>query len=305
MGSSDFGIPTLEGFRATHEVVAVVTRPDMSQGRGLKSQPTPIKVMAQSIGVPVLEPADLSDPQFVEQLKDFRADLFFVVAFRILPKKVFTIPSKGTINLHASLLPDYRGPAPINWTIINGDSVTGLTTFYISESVDEGDIIANIPVLIGPEETAGELAERMKVIGADLALGTITMIGRGSMLRWKQPDFSGRPAPKLVKEDGRIDWTQSAQIIHNHVRGTNPAPGAYTECSRGILKIHRTAVVDAESSGKAGNVVAASPRDGVVVSCGMGKLKLLEVQPEGKNIMDGASFVRGYRLREGILLREQ
>jgi methionyl-tRNA formyltransferase len=305
MGSSDFGIPALESLHKIHEVAAVVTRPDTMQGRGLKSQPTPVKNVAQSLGIPVIEPMELSDSLFVKHLEEFGAELFFVTAFRILPRKVFAIPPKGTINLHASLLPDYRGPAPINWAIINGDLVTGLTTFYIDDKVDTGDIIANVLVPIDRDETAGELTERMKVIGADLAVGTLTMIERSCECRLKQPHPPIRLAPKLAKEDGRIDWSQSAEAIFNHIRGMNPTPGAFVQWSRGGLKIHRAKVEDADSQGVPGSVAVASPNDGIVISCGKGQLRLLDVQPEGKNAMDGASFVRGYRLQEGISISEQ
>ena len=305
MGTSEFGIPMLRILSEHYDVAAVITRHDTSKGRGRKLLPTPVKVAAREMGIPVLESDLLTDPVFISNLKEFGADLFFVAAFRILPKEVYTLPPKGTVNLHASLLPDYRGAAPINWAIINGDKVTGLTTFFIEEKVDTGDIIQTIRMTIGPNETAGELGERMKVIGADLALITIDSIEKGTLTRMKQSAVSCRPAPKLFKKDGRIDWQKDAQSIHNLVRGINPAPGAFTDWIRGPLKIHRTEIVETESPGTPGYVEESSPHDGIVVSCGKGKLRLCEVQPPGKNRMDGPSFVRGYRIERGISLHRQ
>ncbi|MBT4482942.1 MAG: methionyl-tRNA formyltransferase, partial [Candidatus Latescibacteria bacterium] len=181
MGTTEFGIPALRAFNERHDVAAVVTRCDACRGRGRKMLPTSVKMAARDMGIPVLEPEALTEPDFIRNLKEFDADLFFVAAFRILPKEVFTIPPKGTVNLHASLLPDYRGAAPINWTIINGDDMTGLTTFFIEEKVDTGDIVLNTRVSIGPDETAGELAERMKVIGAELSLKTVDMMEQGTV----------------------------------------------------------------------------------------------------------------------------
>ena len=304
MGTAGFGVPTLRAFCEKHEVVGVVTRSDSRKGRGRELLPSPVKIAAKELRLNVLEPHNLTDIDFINKLKEFNADLFFVVAFRILPREVFTIPPKGTVNLHASLLPDYRGAAPINWAVINGDRETGLTTFYINESVDTGDIILKESVSIDPDETAGELTDRLKVVGVDISLKTVEMIENGTSIVKKQPLVAKRPAPKLYKQDGLIDWTKDARSIHNQVRGMNPAPGAYTHYSKGPLKIHRTKIVEENSHGTPGLVTESTAKEGFVISCGRGSLGILEIQPPGKNVMDGASFVRGYRIEKGMNVLE-
>ena len=299
MGTSGFGIPTLLALHEHHEVAGVVTRCDSLKGRGRKLQPSAVKPAALDLGLEVVEVENLTDPGFIGRLKEFNADIFFVAAFKILPVEVFSIPPDGTVNLHASLLPDYRGAAPINWAVINGDTETGLTTFFIEETVDTGDIILTETVAIDPDETAGELASRMKEIGAGLSLRTMEYIEKGSTPGHKQPAQGKRPAPRLFKKDGLIDWTRDARSIHNQVRGMNPVPGAYTDWIKGPLKLHRTAIVDDTSQGNPGNIIDASPRKGPVVSCGRGSLRILELQPPGKKVMDGGSFVRGYRIETG------
>ena len=300
MGTAGFGIPTLRALHEHHEVVGVVTRPDKAKGRGKKFQPSPVKSAALELGLMVIDPENLKSPEFIGSLRKLDADLFFVVAFRILPKEMFTMPPDGTINMHASLLPDYRGAAPINWAIINGDVRTGLTTFYIEETIDTGDIILSETVDIGPDETAGELSGRMSELAAGLALKTIALIEHKGHTGQKQPQGNGRPAPKLFKEDSRIDWSMDARSIHNRVRGMNPVPGAFTDWTGGPLKIHRTTVIDDETPGKPGIIVEASPKKGIVVSCGRGKLRILELQPPCKKPMDSACFVRGYCVENGM-----
>ena len=304
MGTAEFGVPTLRSLYERYDIVTVVTSPDSQKGRGRKLEPSPVKTVARELGLDVLEPADLKDPEFIKKLEEYKADLFFVVAFRVLPREVFTIPPRGTVNLHASLLPDYRGAAPINWAVINGDEYTGLTTFYIGEKIDTGAMIQAKTVSIGPDETAGELAWRMKEIGAALALKTVEMIEKGIAPGVKQPLSGKRPATKLYKKDGFIDWSKDARTIHNQVRGMNPAPGTYIQSSKGPLKIHRTKVVEEYVSGTPGIIMMSSPKEGIVVSCGRGSLNILEVQPPGKKVMDGASFVRGYRIEKGKNISE-
>jgi len=304
MGNAEFGVPTLRSLYEKHDIVAVVTNPDSQKGRGRKLEPSPIKIVAKELGLDVLQPVDLKDPEFIKKLANYRADLFFVVAFRILPREVHAIPPMGTVNLHASLLPDYRGAAPINWAVINGNEVTGLTTFYIDEKIDTGDIILTETVSIGSEETAGELAARMKESGTVLSLKTVEMIEKGIAPGEKQPLTRKRPAPKLHKKDGLIDWLNDARKIHNQVRGMNPVPGAYIQSSKGPLKIHRTKIVEEYSSGTPGIIMMSSSKEGFVVSCGRGSLNILELQPPGKKVMDGASFVRGYRIEKGMNIGE-
>jgi methionyl-tRNA formyltransferase len=296
MGTSEFGIPSLRVLAEKHDIAAVVSRPDSCRGRGLKLQFSPVKTEALEMGLEVLTPVRLNEPEFIQKLRDFEADIFFVVAFRILPEEVFTIPPRGSVNLHASLLPDYRGAAPINRAIMNGDTETGLTTFFIEKTVDTGDIILTERVIINPEENAGELSARMSANGAELGVRTLELIGSGQHSAAKQVAVNSRPAPKLTKEDARIDWSPDAVSVHNHIRGTNPCPGAFTQWGDRTLRILRAKVEDAGSRGIPGIIKEASPSKGIVVSCGKGSVRLVEVQPEGKKAMDAASFVRGYRI---------
>ncbi|MFC1606390.1 methionyl-tRNA formyltransferase [Candidatus Latescibacterota bacterium] len=302
MGTTEFGIPTLRALSEHHDVPAVVTRPDSTKGRGRRCMPSSIKVAAEELGIEVIEAGNLKDPAFIQRLSALKADLFYVTAFRILPTEVFSIPPDGTINLHASLLPDYRGAAPINHAIINGDTETGLTTFYIEKTIDTGDVILNKPVSIGPNETAGELAARLMVAGAELSLKTVALVERGDAYGLKQPAAGCRPAPKLHKGDGLIDWTRDARSIHNQVRGMNPAPGAFTSWKNGPLKIHCTRLVEESTGVEPGRIMVASPREGLTISCGKGQLSILELQPPGKKVMDSPSFVRGYRVESGSVL---
>ena len=304
MGSADFGVPALHALAGRHDVAAVVTRKDAEKGRGRRLAPTPVKETAISLGIPVLQPGSLRDPSFLRELSAFRAELFYVVAFRILPPEVFTIPPHGTVNLHASLLPDYRGAAPINWAVVNGETETGLTTFFIDKNIDTGDIIFQEHIAIDPDETAGELYERMKPLGADLSLRTLDVIADGVVKSTAQPgvDTAQRilhAAPKLSKDDGRIDWNRPALDVHNRVRGMNPYPGSFAEWSGGVLKIRRTEVADGDWSDQPGTVCDVSPREGITVACGDGAVRLVEVQPPGKRPMGGAEFVRGYPVTAG------
>lgn len=305
MGTSDFAVPSLRALHSYHEVMAAVTRPDALSGRGLRPKRPPVGDAASDMGIPALAPKTLADPEFLARLREFDAGLFFVAAFRILPAAVFTMPPFGTVNLHGSLLPDYRGASPINQAVINGDTVTGLTTFYIEETVDTGDIILTERVFIGPDETAGELRARMSLLGAELALRTVELIEAGTAPRVRQPMTGGRPAPKLRKQDGLIDWSRDARSIHNQVRGMNPEPGAFTGWRKGPLKIHRTRFVEGNTAGIPGMITAASPTRGLTISCGTGKLEIAELQPPGKRPMDGAAFVRGYRIEPGTMLPVQ
>jgi len=295
MGSALFSLPSLELLlQSGHQVVGVVTRPDRPKGRGRKIGAGPVKELAQRAGLPLLQPEDLRDPVFLQNLWELRPDLGVVVAFRILPPEVFTIPSKGTINLHASLLPRYRGAAPINWAIIRGEKVTGVTTFFINERVDTGKVILQRSTQIGDQETAGQLAERLSRWGAEVLLETVELIDQGRVKPREQPDGEATPAPKLKKSDGLIDWSQSSEAIRNLVRSLNPEPGAFTYFRERILKIHKVSHLHPGlPQGKPGQVSLAEKR--FLVSTGDGLLSLDEVQPQDRGRMKGEEFLRGYR----------
>ena len=291
MGTPDFAVPTLERLAASdHEIVSVVTREDAQRGRGRKLSPPEVKVAAEALGLPVLQPSSLRDKSFQSTLAELKPDLFVVVAFLILPRSLLKIPMHGSINLHPSLLPKYRGAAPIQWAIIKGETETGLSTFRLKPKVDAGDILLQRTVAIGKDETAGELYERLKVDGAEIVADTVDGFAEGSLGPWPQDDVDASPAPKLTKESGRIDWMQSAEAIRNLVRGTNPFPGAFTSWKNGILKLHRVGLNS--KTGAPGRVLSAD-QEGLVVAAGSGALVLESIQPQGKKTMDGDAFLLG------------
>lgn len=300
MGTPDFAVPSLMGVaQSGHELVGVVTRPDKPRGRGQQMQPTDVKAAVESLGldVPVLQPESLKDESFHQQLRELQPDFFAVVAFLILPKSVLAIPKLGSVNVHPSLLPKYRGAAPIQWAIINGESETGVTIFLLSPRIDAGDVLIQEKVSIGADETAGELYERMKVKGAELLVQAIDGVSDGSLTPIPQTDEGVTRAPKLEKEDGRIDWGKSAVEICNLIRGTHPFPGAFTLWRDKLLKVHKATV--GEGAGQAGSIIFSDGKAGVGVGTGDGVLVLDEVQPEGKKRMSSADLVRGYQVAVG------
>jgi methionyl-tRNA formyltransferase len=256
-----------------------------------------VKKLATSAGLPILQPEKLRDPQFIENLRAWQAEVFVVVAFRILPPEVFTIPPLGAVNIHAALLPKYRGAAPIQWALINGEHETGVTTFFIEEKVDTGDMILQRKTAIGEFETAGELHDRLALAGADLLIETLAQIAAGAVLRQPQVGQISL-APKITKEMAAITWQKLAREIFNFVRGMNPVPGAFTKWEGHNLKIFRTRVINDFSSGhEAGVVVRANERKGeLVVQAGMGHLAIDELQIEGKRRMSAAEFLRGHQV---------
>jgi methionyl-tRNA formyltransferase len=301
MGTPRFALPSLEKLvHGGHNILAVVTRPDQPQGRGLKEAPPPVKLLAEEMDLPVMQPESLRDPAFIQQLIGYRADLFVVVAFRILPGEVFTIPPMGTIDLHPSLLPQYRGAAPIQWAIINGESQTGVSVFFIGEKIDAGDIIVQSTVPIGPDETAGQLSERLARAGADALLEAVNAIADGHAVIRVQPGLVPSSAPKITRQDGRIRWTRSASQVRNLIRGLNPKPGAFTTFGGKTIKIYRADLAGPSAeSGEPGQVMAADAREGLLVNTADGQLFLREVQLEGKKRMTVEEFIRGFRLQEG------
>lgn len=303
MGTPDFAVPSLQKIVENGlNVVGIVTRPDKPRGRGQKLQATEVKAAAQKLGlnVPILQPESLKSKSFQEDLKALNADLFAVVAFLILPKSVLAIPRLGSVNVHPSLLPKYRGAAPIQWAIIKGETETGVTIFRLSPRIDAGDVLIQEPVSIDPNETAGALYERLKIKGADLLVQAINGVANDSITPIPQSDEGVTRAPKLEKEDGRIDWTQSAADIRNLIRGVNPFPGAFTMWQNQVLKVHRASVI--EGAGEPGKVLDVDGKTGLCVATGKEALLLDEIQPAGKKRMSGADFVRGYSVQLGETL---
>jgi len=292
MGSPDFAIPSLETLIASgHELTAVVSNPDKRRGRGGGTSPTPVKAKALEAGLPVISIDNLKADAFAEELKALEADLFVVVAFRILPRHVLEIPSKGSVNLHASLLPKYRGAAPIHWAIMNGEEKTGCTVFFLDEKVDTGAIIKQEATPIGPNETTGDLYERLKNMGSELLLESINEIEDGSCTLTPQDHSEATPAPKLFTEDCRVDFDNPAGEIHNKIRGLSPFPTAWAELDDLKFNMYRSRVAQS-SRLKPGEIGLKD--DEMLVGTRDRDLVLDEVQIQGKKRMSGKDFMNGY-----------
>lgn len=302
MGTPDFAVPSLNCLvEAGHEVCGVFTQPDKPKGRGYALTPSPVKVLAQEKGLPVYQPATLRTEEAVELIKSLDPELIVVVAYgKILPKSVLDIPPCGCVNVHGSLLPKYRGAAPIQWSVINGDSYAGVTTMLMAEGIDTGDMLLTERTEIGPEETSGELHDRLAQIGAKLLVKTVQALRDGTVQRRPQNDAESCYAPMLTKELARIDWSKPARTVHNLVRGLSPWPVAFTAFQKKNLKVHKTALVP----GMTGVPGKAADADGRFIAfCGDGKaLELLEVQLEGGKRMSGRSFLLGHPVNENTVL---
>lgn len=298
MGTPDFAVPSLEILiKNNYPIEAVVTAPDKPRGRGRDVRPTPIKKIAVQHHLPVLQPQSMKDPGFVRHIASLKPDLIVVVAFRILPKEVFTIPRLGSINLHASLLPKYRGAAPINWAIINGETETGVTTFFLKEKVDTGNMLLQARTPILPEDDAGTLHDRLAAIGAEVLLHTIRLIEQGKAVPRAQEESQASPAPKIFKEDCRIDWNNPAVSIYNRVRGLSPHPAAFTMHNGKVIKLFRTRVLDEPARSEPGTVHVTKQH---LLVCAADKLlQIEELQQEGRKRMGVVEFLRGYRISSG------
>ena len=300
MGTPQFAVPSLQRLvESRHTVAAVVTNPDRPSGRGRKSAAPPVKVAAAKLGLPVLQPESLQDTDFITELTRIDAELFVVVAFSIIPNSILRLPNAGAVNVHPSLLPAYRGAAPIIWAIINGETETGITTFLLNERVDAGDILMQHSVSIGGDETAGELEARMREIGADLVVSTVDGLESGDLQPVPQAGASSSRAPKVSRRDGRLIWTRSAVSLRNLIRGANPIPGAFTEWAGGALKVHGATVTQTDHEGEPGTVLSADSHTGLVVATGDGALELVTVQPAGKSPMKASAFLRGNSVTVG------
>ncbi len=300
MGTPEFAAGILEAVinEGQHEVCAVVTMPDKAAGRGMKIQKSAVKQCAEKYQLPLLQPEKLREEQFLSTLKAIQADLFLVVAFRMLPEVVWQIPPKGTINLHASLLPDYRGAAPINWAIINGEKQTGVTTFFINEKIDQGKIILRRSLPIGEEETAGELHDSLLELGKTTVLDTLHLIAKGNVPTLEQAlTINDKSAPKIFKEDCRINWHQSAEKIHDFIRGLSPYPAAFTTYTdrKGqevMMKIFASAVERAEGGEEAGFFVT-DDKNYLAITCQSGRICIKELQIFGKKRLKISEFLLG------------
>ena len=299
MGTPDFAVPALEALLALPEarVVAVVTAPDRPAGRGRQLQASAVKAAALAHGLPVLQPTNLKDPDFQAELKSYAADLQVVVAFRMLPEAVWNMPPQGSLNIHGSLLPQYRGAAPINWTLMHGDTETGVTSFFLRHEIDTGDLIFQDRVPIAPDDDFGSLYDKMKRAGAALAGRTVAAIAAGTAPSTPQanpPDL--RPAPKIQKETGRLDLSRPAAELANWARGLSPAPAAFLALPDGrILKVFRARAVAFEAATAPGTW-ASDGKTRLRVAAADAWLELLDVQLEGKKRLLIAEFLRGFKL---------
>ena len=293
LGTPDFAIPSIKILLDNHhQIPAIVTTPDKERGRGQKISFTPVKQFAMGHNIPVYQPKKLKGNQeFVEQMKSLNPDLFVVVAFRILPKEIFEIPKFGSFNLHGSFLPKYRGAAPIQWALINGDTETGLTTFKLAEKVDTGNIYLQEKVFIRADDNFESLHDRMSLLGAELVLKTIQLIESGNFQLKNQDDLLASPAPKITKEICRIDWHKSAKDIHNLIRGLSPYPAAFFTFNNKVFKIFKTEIV---SNLNPSPFQIHQTKTELIIGCGNNAVRILEIQLEGKKRMSIEEFLRGF-----------
>lgn len=300
MGTPDFAVPSLDALAASgYTPIAVATGPDKPRGRGRTLRPTPVKQAALHLGIDtILQPASVRDAAFAEAIADLEADLLVVVAFRILPPAVYEAARLGAFNLHGSLLPKYRGAAPINRAVMAGETETGVTTFFLQQKVDTGNIILKRTMPIGPNETATEVHDRMMHLGAEAVVDTVRRIDAGTAVAQPQDDTLATPAPKVFREQAEIDWNQPAERVHNFIRGLAYYPAAWTTHDGTVLKIFRTEVV--AGNGPPGQVLAASDR--LTVACASGAVSVLEAQQPGKRRLPIGAFLRGYALDAGAKL---
>ena len=314
MGTPDFSVPALKALvEAGHQVIAVVTQPDKPKGRGKEVQMTPVKIQAMEYGIPVYQPAKVREASFVEVLKGLEADVYVVIAFgQILPKAVLELPKYGCINIHASLLPKYRGAAPIQWCVIDGERETGITTMMMDVGLDTGDMLEKAVIPIEEKETGGSLHDKLSMAGGDLILSTLKKLEEGTLVRTPQTDEGTCYAKMLTKSLGDIDWNQDAVSIERLIRGLNPWPSAYTMWNGKTIKIWAADVIAGREAadflsesgvpaetGTAPGTVVCSDKRGLVVSTGGGLLSIRELQMEGKKRMDTPAFLRGYPIPEG------
>lgn len=301
MGTPDFAVLSLRAMKeAGFEVAAVVTQPDKPKGRGKTMMPTPVKEEAVALGIPVYQPVKVKEPEFLETLKEIAPDIIVVAAFgQIIPKTILNLPRFGCINIHASLLPKYRGAAPIQQAVIDGEKESGVTIQKMGEGLDTGDMISKAVVVLAPEETGGSLFDKLSKAGADLLVKTLPSIFDGTAVYEKQPEESPTPyASMITKQMGVLDFTKSAEVLERLVRGLNPWPSAYTFLNGKTLKVWKSRVGEEKGSALPGTVVKTD-KNGIHVACCDKTLILEEIQIEGKKRMDADAFLRGYPVETG------
>ena len=306
MGTPDFSVPALEALvKGGHQVIAAVTQPDKPKGRGKAVLMTPVKEKALEMGIPVYQPVKVREPEFVKTLADLAPDVIVVVAFgQILPKSILEIPRYGCVNIHASLLPKYRGAAPIQWAVIDGEKETGVTTMFMNEGLDTGDMLEKEVVPLDPKETGGSLHDKLSAVGGRLILSTLKGLEDGTLKGTPQTDEGSCYAKMLKKSLGDIDWTMDGAAIERLKRGLNPRPSAYTSLHGKTLKIWDADVTDREYGVEPGTVAEVS-KDQLIIQTGKGSLSVRSLQLEGKKRMDIQDFLRGYSLEKGTVLERR
>ena len=299
MGNPQFAVPSLRKLvESDHDILSVVTNPPKPAGRGKQLIKSPVAECAKELNLPIIETDELKSEKFLHTLRDLNGDVFAVVAYRILPKKVINIPLKGAINLHGSLLPKYRGAAPIQWALINGENETGLTTFIIQPKVDKGNILLQKTIKIDQDDNYGSLAEKMSHTGAELLVNTVDRFESENVEPYNQLDSNATMAPKITPALTNISWEKSAKEIHNLIRGLAPFPGARTVLDSKTLKIFKTKYIEENSTNNSGEISNIG-KDSFNVQTGKGQLIVLEVQVEGKRRMSAGDFLRGVQLDIG------
>ncbi len=303
MGTPDFSVGTLEALvEAGHEVVLAVTQPDKPKGRGKEMQFTPVKECAVKYGIPVYQPKKVREPKCIKELRKYQADIIVVVAFgQILPKEILEMCTYGCVNVHASLLPKYRGAAPIQWAIIDGEEVTGVTTMQMDEGLDTGDMLLRTEIPIDRGETGGSLHDKLSEAGARLCVETLQALEEKRVTPIPQGETTTAYARMLDKQLGNIDWTKDAKAIERLVRGLSPWPSAYTNWNEKVMKIWDATAVDRTAKATPGTIVRVE-KDAFYVQTGSGCLQVCELQIPGKKRMDAGAFMRGYEVREGEVL---
>jgi methionyl-tRNA formyltransferase len=301
LGTPAFAVPTLERLVARgHAVLAVISQPDRPKGRGQTLAPPPVKEAAVRLGLPVYQPERIKRPEAIEYLRGLAPEAMVVVGYgQIIPQSILDIPPLGILNVHASLLPKYRGAGPIQWSIVNGETVTGVTIMRIDAGLDTGPMLMKVETAIGAEESAVDLGRRLSTMGADLLVDALDGLAR--IVPQPQDNAQSTYAPMLKKQDGRIDWRRSAAAIHNQVRGMQPWPGAYSSVRGAALHVWHARVVESIAGRTPGTLASVKP---LVVACGAGALELVEVQMEGRKRMPAADFANGHRLVENEVLGE-
>lgn len=302
MGTPEFAAPAIDALiKAGHEIAAVFSQPDKPKGRGYTLTPPPVKVRALAHGIPVYQPTTMKDGEALKIFEEIKPDVGVVIAYgKILPKEILDAPKYGCINVHASLLPKYRGAAPIQWSVIDGEEKTGVTTMQMDVGLDTGDMLMKCETAIAPDETAGELHDRLSGMGAKLIVETLAALEKGELSPEKQDDALSCYAKMLTKELCAVDWTKDAQVIHNQIRGLSPWPVATAVLEGKKLKLHRSALAQGKEGAKCGEIICLDP---LTVQCGGGTaIELREVQAEGKKRMTSADYLRGHKLALGMTL---